>query len=80
MRDSASAWEISTLSPSLARAEPIMAMMRFVLCIVIDDIKCDLACRRVLSTAGCLEYVARHGDLASEFVLIAQPLGGQYGV
>ena len=37
-RDSAPAFEISTLSPSLARAEPIVVMMRFVLYIVVDDI------------------------------------------
>ena len=29
---------VCTLSPSLARAEPIVAMMIFVLCIVVDDI------------------------------------------
>jgi hypothetical protein len=35
------------LSPSLARAASIIAMMSFVLCTVFDDIECNLSFQRV---------------------------------
>lgn len=60
-RDSAPAFEISTLSPSLARAEPIVAMMRFVLCIVVDDINVISRVEEVESIAGCFEHARRFG-------------------